>query len=159
MIVSVLIQHQSEAESIQDLVRGTVPYLNANAFTPSTSIERYSKIISNMSDTTAVKRQLKIQANVVKRLSKEHKLYRTEAEDQKKKVDKFLAEGAEEWDIKNGRRVLDEAHRMILDSETRLAKAVTDLRETVVFAQKSPSEFAETEEYKLAEAILQEANT
>lgn len=35
------------------------------------------------------------------RLCKEHKLYLTEEEDQKRKLDTFVANGAEDWDIKN----------------------------------------------------------
>ena len=38
---------------------------------------------------------------VVHRLDKEHTLYKREAEDQQKKLDKFLAEGAEDWDVGN----------------------------------------------------------
>jgi tubulin-specific chaperone A len=29
-------------------------------------------------------------------------MYRKEAEDQKRKLDKLVADGAEDWDIKNG---------------------------------------------------------
>ena len=37
----------------------------------------------------------------VPRLFKEHKSYVLEEEQQKLKLDKFVADGAEEWDIKN----------------------------------------------------------
>ena len=36
-----------------------------------------------------------------RRLFKEHKLYQKEEEDLKRKLDKFVADNAEEWDIKN----------------------------------------------------------
>ena len=36
-----------------------------------------------------------------RRLFKEHKSYVLEEEQQKIKLDKFIADGAEEWDIKN----------------------------------------------------------
>lgn len=35
------------------------------------------------------------------RLFKEHNTYRKEAEDQQRKLDKFVADKAEDWDIKN----------------------------------------------------------
>jgi tubulin-specific chaperone A len=37
---------------------------------------------------------------------KEHNIYRKEAEDQKRKLDKFVDDGAEDWDIKNAVRVM-----------------------------------------------------
>lgn len=77
-----------------------------------------------MSDKTTVLRQLKIKSGVAKRyvhhrvsrrappltfiarlfarsLYKEQKSYVVEAEQQKIKLDKFVADGAENWDIKN----------------------------------------------------------
>lgn len=38
------------------------------------------------------------------RLGKENVLYKKEADDQKRKLDKFIADGAEDWDINNGVR-------------------------------------------------------
>jgi hypothetical protein len=38
------------------------------------------------------------------RLGKENVLYTKEAEVQKRKLDKFIADGAEDWDINNGVR-------------------------------------------------------
>lgn len=40
------------------------------------------------------------------RLAKEQKMYTQENQDQKIKLDKFIANNAEEWDIKNGVRSL-----------------------------------------------------
>ena len=40
------------------------------------------------------------------RLDKEHTLYKREAEDQQKKLDKFIAAGAEDWDVGNAVRPL-----------------------------------------------------
>jgi len=57
-----------------------------------------------MSDVPAIRRQLKIRSGVVKRLAKEHVSYGKEAEELQRKVDNFIADGAEEWDIKNGVR-------------------------------------------------------
>ena len=39
--------------------------------------------------------------HIVERLGKEDILYKNEVEEQKRKLDKLTAEGAEDWDIKN----------------------------------------------------------
>jgi len=57
--------------------------------------------LHNMNDTAALRRKLKIHTGVVKRLNKEQVLYTKESEDQKTKLDKFIAGKAEDWDIKN----------------------------------------------------------
>ncbi|KAK4518973.1 uncharacterized protein ATC70_009200 [Mucor velutinosus] len=43
---------------------------------------------------------LKIKTNVVKRISKEHAGYLKEAETQQKRIDKLIAEGADEADVR-----------------------------------------------------------
>lgn len=83
-------------------------------------------------------------------LSKEHKLYVQEAGEQQRRVDKFIEDKAEEWDIKNGasllacntqylgnnhliqRKMVEESLKMIANAETLLSKAVGDLNEVVV---------------------------
>ena len=82
------------------------------------------------SDKLAVHRQLKIKVGATKRwaryfrstlhvlansdrchaiernrLLKEHKLYRKEAEEQERKVDRLVAANGEEWEIKNAVRI------------------------------------------------------
>ncbi|RDB28774.1 Tubulin-specific chaperone A [Hypsizygus marmoreus] len=110
-----------------------------------------------MSDIPAARRQLKIKAGVVKRLSKEHTLYRKEAEQQQQKLNKFIAAGAEGWDINNGTRMMEEANRMITDSANRLGKAAGELRDLVVAAKKEPK-LAEDEELLKAEEVLEETS-
>ncbi|KAG2076799.1 tubulin binding cofactor A [Suillus decipiens] len=110
-----------------------------------------------MSDKPAVHRQLKIKSGVTKRLLKEHILYAKEAEEQQRTLDKLIANNTEEWDVKNARRVLEESHRMIKDSDNRLGKAVQDLRE-LVLTVKSRTEFAEDVELLHAEEALEEAS-
>jgi tubulin-specific chaperone A len=84
---------------------------------------------------------------------KEQISYRKEAEDQQRKLDKFIADKAEDWDIKNAvctllnvlvqseylltycgpqTRMMEESNKMIKDSNERLGKAVADLRDLVV---------------------------
>ncbi|QRV88101.1 tubulin-specific chaperone A [Ceratobasidium sp. AG-Ba] len=100
---------------------------------------------------------MKIKTGSVKRLWKEHNLYRQEALQFKVKYDKLVAEGADEWDIKNAKKVLEEGERMIPDSENRLAKAVIELRELVVYARTVPA-FKDDADLTAAETQLQEAN-
>ena len=92
-----------------------------------------------------------------RRLYKEHKLYQKEEEDLKRKLDKYIADNAEEWDIKNTvrmsmriirmlsqtgvgntlipreqRRMLEDSGKMIADSASRLGAAVQELRDLLV---------------------------
>lgn len=88
-------------------------------------------------------------------LHKEHKSYIVEEEQQKIKLDKFVAGNAgneEDWDIRNAvrymvvvcmpashlmshaiqRRMLEESNRMIADTSKRLGNAVQELRQLLV---------------------------
>ncbi|CCM03781.1 uncharacterized protein FIBRA_05928 [Fibroporia radiculosa] len=116
-----------------------------------------------MSDTAATRRQLKIKSGSckrIRRLFKEHKSYQKEEEDQKRKLDRLIANTTDpdDWDVKNARRMLDENQRMIADAATRLGKAVQDLRDVVVFA-KQDSALAEDEALMQAEEALEEKYT
>ncbi|KAJ7805212.1 hypothetical protein B0H14DRAFT_2881373 [Mycena olivaceomarginata] len=88
--------------------------------------------------------------------SKEHELYQKELVDQKIKTDKLVANGAEEWDIKNSGKMTEESEKMIKDSEERLGKAYDELRQLVVSAKKEPA-LAQEEALLKAEGILEEA--
>ncbi|EJD52208.1 tubulin binding cofactor A [Auricularia subglabra TFB-10046 SS5] len=100
---------------------------------------------------------MKIKTGVVKRLLKELTVYKKELEDQQRKVDQLIADGAEDWDIKNGRNMLEESKKMVPDTQARLQKAVTDLRELYVQARLD-SALHEMDEYIKAEEALEEAN-
>ncbi|KAJ7292855.1 tubulin binding cofactor A [Mycena rebaudengoi] len=106
-------------------------------------------------DLPALRRQLKIKSGVANRLRKEYELYQKELVDQKLKKDKLVADGAEEWDVKNADRMLEESEKMIIDSKTRLAKAHEELRDLVVSAKKETA-LAEDEDFLKAEGILEE---
>ncbi|GLB35740.1 putative tubulin binding cofactor A [Lyophyllum shimeji] len=109
-----------------------------------------------MSDLAAARRQLAIKSGVVKRLAKEHALYKKEAEEQQRKLDKFIADGAEAWDIKNATRMMEEANKMIVDSANRLGKAAGELKD-LIDAGKANPELAHDEELLKAEKILEES--
>jgi len=66
-------------------------------------------------------------------------LYRKEAESQKIKHDKFIADDAEAWDIKNAGLMLKESEKMICNTEERLQNALMELRAVVVLAKKDPT--------------------
>ncbi|KAF8578760.1 tubulin binding cofactor A [Ramaria rubella] len=123
-----------------------------------------------MSDAAAVRRQLKIKSGSVKRILKEYHMYRKEAEDQQRRVDKYIADAADEWDIKTqasarpltapgrlGQKLLVESQKMIPETQTRLANAVGELRELVVSIGARPT-LSGDEELMKAEEALEEAS-
>ncbi|KAI0639860.1 tubulin binding cofactor A [Trametes polyzona] len=110
-----------------------------------------------MSDTATLRKQLKIKAGSAKRLYKEHRLYQKEEEDLKRKLDKYVAEGAEDWDIKNTRRMLEESGKMIKDSAERLGGVMQELRELVLAAEQDSS-LAEDEDLMKAREALEEVS-
>ncbi|KAF8709729.1 TBCA family, partial [Rhizoctonia solani] len=111
----------------------------------------------SQSDIDNVRRQMKIKTGSVKRLWKEHNMYRQEALQLKSKLDKLVAEGADEYDIKNAKKIFEEGEKMIPNSENRLAKAIIELRELVVYARTVPA-FENDQDFLAAETQLEEAN-
>jgi len=116
-----------------------------------------SKYISAMSDLAHIRRQLRIKTGVAQRLTKEYLLYIKEAEQQHAKLDKFVAAGAESWDINNATRMLEESNKMIKDTENRRDKAVEDLQDLVIRAKKE-TELANDDDLSKAEAVLEAAS-
>lgn len=110
-----------------------------------------------MSDLAHIRRQLRIKTGVAQRLSKEYLLYIKEAEQQQAKLAKFVADGAESWDIGNATRMLEESNKMIKDSEGRRDKAVADLQDLVIRA-KQETELVNDEDLLKAEAVLETAS-
>ncbi|KAG8935482.1 hypothetical protein FRC02_008034 [Tulasnella sp. 418] len=110
-------------------------------------------------DIPAVKRQLKIKTGVVKRLSKELTLYNKEAEAQQRKYDEFKAKVSNEEDeakLRSEETMLKEAKKMVPDAESRLSKAVLDLREFTV-ATKDIPELKDDQDLIAAKEALEEA--
>jgi len=110
------------------------------------------------SEKLAVQRQLKIKLGAAKRLLKEHNLYRKEAEEHERKVDRKVSENGEEWDIKIAKRLLEESRRMIEDTGDRLEKAVQELKPLVDTVKSRPEFFEGVEGLLEAEKELEEAN-
>jgi tubulin-specific chaperone A len=104
---------------------------------------------------TTTTRQLTIQSGAAKRLFKEHKHYEDEAVQQKIKVDSLVAQyGEDEWEVKNGRRMLEESNKMITDSSERLGKAAEDLRNLITAAMKEP-DVADSTQLAQAKEVLE----
>ncbi|KAJ3571572.1 hypothetical protein NP233_g3669 [Leucocoprinus birnbaumii] len=108
-----------------------------------------------MSEIAAIKKQLKIKSSVVQRYEKEIKYYQQEAGDLQQKLDKFISEQAEEWDLKNTTRMIEESKKMIVDTETRLGKASGELSDLIGQVKGKP-DVADTEEFKKAADIAEE---
>eukprot|EP00727_Mastigamoeba_balamuthi_P010034 m51a1_g5653 hypothetical protein (112) ;mRNA; f:872912-873247 len=72
-------------------------------------------------------RQLKIKTGSCKRLQKEWESYIRETATQQKRVDDMTAAGADAYDVKKQREVLDETASMIADSRARLTAALEQL--------------------------------
>ncbi|CAG8481109.1 2568_t:CDS:2 [Paraglomus brasilianum] len=76
-------------------------------------------------------KDLKIKTNIVKRIHSESKSYATELEYQQKRIDKFIEENRDEYDIKKQKEVLEETLKMIPDCKNRLQKAYQELQNLV----------------------------
>jgi len=107
-------------------------------------------------DIAAIRRQLKIQSGVVQRLTKENGLYRKEADQLEAKKNKFIADGAEHWDISNATKMMEESKKMIHDTSTRLEKAVEVLI-ALIKSAKDETELTDDQELIKAEQILKVA--
>ncbi|OJT08485.1 Tubulin-specific chaperone A [Trametes pubescens] len=110
-----------------------------------------------MSDAATIRKQLRIKSGSAKRLFKEHRLYQKEEEELKRKLDKHIAENADNWDIGNTRRMMEESGKMIVDSSERLGVVAQALRELVIAAEKDPA-LAEDEELAKAREVLEEVS-
>ncbi|KAJ3487113.1 hypothetical protein NLI96_g3748 [Meripilus lineatus] len=111
------------------------------------------------SDTAAIiRRQLKIKTGVAQRLWKENRSYQKEEEDLTRKLDKFLADAAEDWDIKNTRNMLEESRKLIADTSKRLGNAVQDLREYIIGVERDSNLDTGDDELAKAKGVLEEVS-
>ncbi|KAI7877699.1 tubulin binding cofactor A [Lichtheimia hyalospora FSU 10163] len=94
-------------------------------------------------------RDLKIKTNVVKRIHKEQIAYGKEAEQQQKRIDKLIADNADEADVRKQKEVLNETLQMIPDVKRRLAEAYKNLQDAVEDPQN-----AGTTELEEARSVL-----
>lgn len=109
-------------------------------------------------------KQLRIKCGTVKRTMKEYQSYRKEEVDQKAKIDKMKAEGADEHDVKQQLEVLNDTLTVLPDTLSRLQKYHEELsaflEETfvdIVYAEKE-EERTDTEKQVLeARQLLKDA--
>jgi len=104
-----------------------------------------------MSDPTAIRRQLQIRSSVVNRLTTEIGLYRKEADQLEAKKNKFIADGAEHWDISNATKMMEESKKMVQDTSTRLKTAIVELVALIASTKETASAY---DEFIKAEGIL-----
>lgn len=98
-------------------------------------------------------RQLTIKTGVVKRLSKEKVVYEKEVVTQQNRIDKLKASGSDDHVLRKQEEVLQESMMMIPDCQRRLTKAYEELTEMI----KNEEELKESEQYKAAVAVLDDA--
>ncbi|RUS21497.1 tubulin binding cofactor A [Endogone sp. FLAS-F59071] len=96
-------------------------------------------------------RDLKIKTGVVKRTHKELLFYVKEAAYQQQRIDKIVAAGADEHDVRKQKEVLEETTTMMPDVKKRLADAYKTLLECIQDPQ-----FEGTQELTDARAVLAE---
>ncbi|PFH52309.1 hypothetical protein AMATHDRAFT_189920 [Amanita thiersii Skay4041] len=106
-------------------------------------------------NASAVQKQLNIKLGAVKRLSKEHDLYKEETEQHKTKHDQLVKDGSDEWDVKNAMRMHEESSKMITDSRARLNRVIEEIQDLVESAKKY-TELDGSDELSKAKTILQE---
>ncbi|CAO3693654.1 unnamed protein product [Umbelopsis ramanniana] len=94
-------------------------------------------------------RELKIKTNVVKRIGKEQISYGKELESQQKRIDKLIADEADEADVRKQKEVLEETVQMIPDVKRRLAAAVQELSTMV-----ADPKYAGSSELEEAQQVL-----
>ncbi|KAF8496069.1 hypothetical protein JB92DRAFT_2747243 [Gautieria morchelliformis] len=89
------------------------------------------------------------------RILKEYNMYKIEAEDQQRRVDKYIADAADELDLKNQQKLLVESQKMILQTQKRLETGASELRELVVITARPT--LSTDEDLMKAEEALEEA--
>lgn len=74
-------------------------------------------------------KQLTIKLKTIERLIKEVNYYKSEVQENQQKLQQMKQDpNKDQYDTKKFQEVLDESHMMVPDSESRLGKAVEDLK-------------------------------
>lgn len=99
-----------------------------------------------------VLKQIRIQTGVVKRISKETKMYEKETQEIETSIDKMIADGKDPYDIKKKRELLSESAMMVPECEGRLKEAIEKLTNLL----ENNKECKEEELYSKAQSALAE---
>ncbi|CDR87908.1 related to Tubulin-specific chaperone A [Sporisorium scitamineum] len=102
--------------------------------------------MSGLTDVASIKRQLQIKTG-------EESSYLTEAKQQEERIQKFIDEERDEYDVKQQRSVLADTLKMIPDCRKRLQLAADDLVNYVEGVQEEP-EVASSSEFSAAKQLL-----
>jgi len=103
-----------------------------------------------------LKREFLLKGNALKRLLKEWTYYGKELETLQNKINNMYADGTDEYDINKHKDYLQESQETRNQSKTKVLKARDELQN--LFNDNTDEEVKETEEYKNAQAILNDAN-
>ncbi|XP_075146203.1 tubulin binding cofactor A [Haematobia irritans] len=98
-------------------------------------------------------RQLTIKTGVVKRLTKERTVYEKEVLTERKRLEKFKTEGADDHVLNKQEEVIQECLMMIPDALRRLTKEAEVLEKFL----EDEKELEESKEYQAASQVLAEA--
>ncbi|XP_064475032.1 tubulin-specific chaperone A-like [Ornithodoros turicata] len=98
-------------------------------------------------------RQMKIKTGIVKRISKEKSTYEKEVEIEKQRLVKFKEQEKEEAALHRQEEVIQETLMMVPHCQKRLLVAWNDLKTALEAAE----DLADSNEYKDAQAILEES--
>ncbi|TKY89203.1 hypothetical protein EX895_001734 [Sporisorium graminicola] len=109
--------------------------------------------MAGLTDLASIKRQLQIKTGVVKRLAKEESSYLVEAKQQEERIQKFVDEGRDEYDVKQQRSVLTDTLKMLPDCRKRLQLAADDLVNYLEGVQDD-AEVQNSLEYSTAKQLL-----
>ena len=103
-----------------------------------------------------LKREFLLKGNALKRLLKEWTYYGKELETLQNKINNMYADGTDEYDINKHKDYLQESQETRNQIKTKVLKARDELQN--LFNDNTDEEVKETEEYKNAQAILNDAN-
>lgn len=102
-----------------------------------------------------LKRDFLLKGNALKRLLKDWVYYGKEIETIQNKINKMYSDGTDEYDINKSKEYLQESQETRNQIKAKILKSRDELQN--LFNDNTDEEVKETEEYKNAEAILNDA--
>ena len=105
-----------------------------------------------MNNQKNIKRDFMIKGNSLKRLIKEHLYYGKEIETIQTKINNMYADGSDQHDVNKQKECLQESQNVKIQIREKVIKARDELQN--LFNENTDEEVKETEEYKNAEAVL-----
>ncbi|CBQ70683.1 related to related to Tubulin-specific chaperone A [Sporisorium reilianum SRZ2] len=103
--------------------------------------------MAGLADTAAIQRQLQIKTG-------EESSYLTEAKEQEARIQKFVDDGRDVYDVKQQRSVLADTLKMIPDCRKRLQLAADELAHYIQEGVEETPDIPHTPEYTSAKQVL-----